>query len=355
LLDLGRSAIQVALLGAEIPPGKEVIIPSFACIGVIMPVIQAGLSPVLADVDDDFNLSFSAVQEVYSPDTAAVILPHLSGAWAKDAERIIEWAKHNNVFVIEDISQAMGLHKNGKMAGTLGDVGIFSIGAGKPLLGPNGGGIITSNARLNTKLKALDLPTVPREIVENRNRSFLGRYSSRFSLRKRGCLQVTDYIVSMLSLFKKSRLETNHSDPFEPWRFTPSSMPEEWAFFGNVALNRFNKDLDEIRKNALLVHESLTYLENRIHLPGGTDNTFAKFLIWGSDSSVLQRLRNSLFASGVMIEPSYVPLHLREPFSKFRRGSMKNVERQWQGAFSIPVWPGIDTKRVCRAVSRMNL
>jgi selenocysteine lyase/cysteine desulfurase len=167
LTSSGRAAILLALRSAKLPPGSEVVLPSFACTGVIAPVLQAGLRPVLVDVDAHLNVVADSIAGAEGPDVRAVIIPHLGGAWARSTPSIVQWARSRDIFVIEDAAQAEGLHINGTPAGTSGDVGVFSTGAGKMLFGPGGGWLLVKDRDL---ADALDKRLMPAPSVSERER-----------------------------------------------------------------------------------------------------------------------------------------------------------------------------------------
>ena len=177
-VNLGRSAIQIALEAFDFPKGAEVILPAFACGGVCVPVIKAGLTPVFTDIDRDFNIKAKSVYENLSPQTKAVIVPHLSGKWNQDMVRILDIARDNGMKVIEDTCQAFGLEYENKWAGTFGDVGIFSFGQGKQLFVPNGGMLITNNKKVIDYCEHRALAPENQFEYRRKLRSFLWNYNT---------------------------------------------------------------------------------------------------------------------------------------------------------------------------------
>ena len=63
--------------------------------------------------------------------TKAIILTHLYGC--HDDLEIIDWARENNIYIIDDAAQAMFSYQNGKPVGSLGDIGIFKFWGTKPI------------------------------------------------------------------------------------------------------------------------------------------------------------------------------------------------------------------------------
>src|SRR5207248_8617062 len=83
--------------------------------------------------------------------TLCVVAHHLFGI-ASAIDRIHERCCRAGAFVVEDAAQAMGVEMNGRKLGTLGDVGIFSLGRGKNITCGSGGIIVTSNGRIGAAL-----------------------------------------------------------------------------------------------------------------------------------------------------------------------------------------------------------
>src|SRR5687767_7869006 len=73
-VNLGRTAIYLALTAAHLPKDSEVLLSTFCCTGLIMPVVKAGLRPVFVDVDDEFNVRLESILEVTSPKVSAIIV-----------------------------------------------------------------------------------------------------------------------------------------------------------------------------------------------------------------------------------------------------------------------------------------
>jgi dTDP-4-amino-4,6-dideoxygalactose transaminase len=342
-LNLGRSAIQLALESFNFPPQSEVIIPSFSCVGVIMPVIQAGLDPVLADVDRQFNLKVESVVQALSPATRAIILPHLSGKLAHDTEPILKVAARHGLKVIEDASQAFGLQCQGTWSGMLGDVGIFSFGLGKNLFGPGGGMLITNDDKVISYCQSRTLGKENPNFVRRRVADFV--YSYQFPrLKFWGC-----YALKMIQWNWKSPPEDNilKRFTFPVYRISDIEAALAWC-----QMHRYKEIIERRRSNAEALLASGALALTGLDLPEPNDHIFTKFLIsTDKERGRAMDLREWLHASGIETELSYTPLHLRPAFSSFRRTSLPETEKRWMGAFSIPVNPRLSLKEVSRIIS----
>ena len=102
-------------------------------------------SPVLADVDPgSFNLDPRALEHAITPRTRAIIPVHLHGRLA-EMEAVLAVARRHGIPVIEDAAQAHGAERDGRRAGTFGEIGCFSFYPGKNLGACGEGGAIVTN------------------------------------------------------------------------------------------------------------------------------------------------------------------------------------------------------------------
>ncbi|MGB1211188.1 MAG: DegT/DnrJ/EryC1/StrS family aminotransferase [Lacinutrix venerupis] len=146
----GTDALQIAMMGLGLKPGDEVITVDFTFAATVEVIALLNLTPVLVDVNpDDFNIDIEAVKRAITPKTKAIVPVHLFGQCA-NMDAIMEIAKQNNLFVIEDNAQAIGAkYTNSKgekhMSGTIGHVASTSFFPSKNLGCYGDGGAIFTN------------------------------------------------------------------------------------------------------------------------------------------------------------------------------------------------------------------
>ena len=157
----GTDALQIALMVLGLKPGDEVITPTFTFIATAEVVALLGLTPVLVDVDfDTFNISIDALRKAITPKTRAIIPVHLFGQNA-DMEAILQIARENNLYVVEDACQSIGAtyaFSDGEKAfsGCMGDIGCTSFFPSKNLgCFGDGGAILTNDDALAFKMRAI--------------------------------------------------------------------------------------------------------------------------------------------------------------------------------------------------------
>jgi dTDP-4-amino-4,6-dideoxygalactose transaminase len=146
----GTDALQIAMMALDLKPGDEIITPSFTYIATTEVVALLGLKPVFVDVDPiSFCMDIESLKKAITPKTKLIVPVHLYGH-AAPMEEIMEIAKANNLFVIEDNAQAIGCDytfSNGvtKKTGTIGHIGATSFYPSKNLGAFGDGGALCTN------------------------------------------------------------------------------------------------------------------------------------------------------------------------------------------------------------------
>ncbi|MES2209906.1 MAG: aminotransferase class I/II-fold pyridoxal phosphate-dependent enzyme [Chloroflexota bacterium] len=131
----------IAALSTLVEPGTEVILPGYTYLATWQSVRWAGLTPVIADVDDQGLLDPAAVAAALTPRTGAILPVHLAGRPAPiHALRMI--ADRAGVPIIADAAHAAGARTASGPVGRDGDAEVFSIGATKQV-GAGEGGLVT--------------------------------------------------------------------------------------------------------------------------------------------------------------------------------------------------------------------
>ena len=124
--------------------GDEILVPSHTAFASIEPMIHFGAKPVFIDVDDTYCLDAELLEASITPRTVGILPVHLYGHPA-NLDRILEIARHHNLWVIEDCAQAHGAQFREKRVGSMGVAGAFSFFPSKNLTVMGDGGCITTN------------------------------------------------------------------------------------------------------------------------------------------------------------------------------------------------------------------
>lgn len=141
----GTVALDIALKCLGVGPGDEVIVTPRTFIASVSCVVNAGATPVFADLDlESGNLTADTIDRVLSERTRAVICVHLAG-WPCDMDPIMKLATQHNFKVIEDCAQAHGAKYKGRSVGTIGHIGAWSFCQDKIISTGGEGGMVTTN------------------------------------------------------------------------------------------------------------------------------------------------------------------------------------------------------------------
>src|SRR6056300_1409224 len=151
----GTDALQIALMSLDLKPGDEIITSDFTFAATVEVIALLRLKPVLVDIDEDtFNIDCDEIIKAITPKTKAIIPVHLFGQVA-NMNKVMEIAKANNLFVVEDNAQAIGaIYNSNKKSGTIGHLGTTSFFPSKNLgCFGDGGAIFTNDDNLADKIR----------------------------------------------------------------------------------------------------------------------------------------------------------------------------------------------------------
>jgi len=144
----GTAAIHVALGVCGVTAGDEVITSPITDMGTVIGILYQNAIPVFADLDPhSYNLDPASVEAKITNKTKAIVVVHLTGGPA-DMDPIMEIAKKHHLKVIEDCAQSYLATYKGKLLGTIGDVGCFSLNDFKQISAGDGGLLITNNQEM---------------------------------------------------------------------------------------------------------------------------------------------------------------------------------------------------------------
>ncbi|MBN1541867.1 DegT/DnrJ/EryC1/StrS family aminotransferase [candidate division KSB1 bacterium] len=144
-LNSGTTALQIALVAADVMPGTEVICPAYTFIATASAIVDVGCIPVFVDVDPNtFNIDPEKIRQAITDRTSAIMPVHFAGR-PFDVDAVLQIARDHGLKVIEDAAQAWGASWNGKPVGALGDAGCFSFQSSKNINCGEGGIILTND------------------------------------------------------------------------------------------------------------------------------------------------------------------------------------------------------------------
>jgi dTDP-4-amino-4,6-dideoxygalactose transaminase len=151
------SGLMLVLHWLGIGKGDEVIIPAYTYCATALAVIHVGATPVMVDVEDDFNISVQKAEAAITSKTKAIMPVDFAG-WPCDYDALFEVVNDSairtkfeakgevqqqlgRIAIIADAAHSFGAEYKGKRSGSLADITVFSFHAVKNLTTAEGGAI----------------------------------------------------------------------------------------------------------------------------------------------------------------------------------------------------------------------
>ena len=167
MLDSGSNSLYLAVRLLALPPGSEVILPSFTWVACAQAVLLCGCRPVFCDVDlQTQNVTAATIAPHLGPRTGAIMVVHYAGK-PVDMAPILAFGRP----VIEDAAHAVDSTWQGTACGAIGDIGIYSFDAVKNLASPEGGGITVRDPTLFERARSLRYCGIDRSGFASASRS----------------------------------------------------------------------------------------------------------------------------------------------------------------------------------------
>lgn len=154
-MNSATSALYAAVGATGAGPGDEVIVSPYTMAASATAALVYGAIPVFADIDPNtFCLSMDTIRARVTERTKAIIVVDIFG-YPVAFEPIMAFARERGIVVIEDAAQAPGARRGGRWAGTLADIGVFSLNYHKTIHTGEGGVAVTDDDRLAERLQLI--------------------------------------------------------------------------------------------------------------------------------------------------------------------------------------------------------
>ncbi len=317
----GSDALLIALMALEITAGHEVITTPFTFFATGGAIARVGATPAFCDIDPDtYNLDPKSVENYiekncdikdgklinrHTGNEVKAIMPvHLFGQ-ATHMEEIMRIAAKFDLHVVEDAAQAIGAKtKEGKTAGTIGDIGCYSFFPSKNLGAfGDGGMVVTNNDELAERLRIL-------RVHGGKPKYYHAFIGGNFRL---DALQAAVLEVKLKHL-------------------------DEWTKARQKNAQKYNELLSSIKTIKTPTEIS------------GTHHIYNQYTIAAVDHSLdRNHIREQLTENNIGVEVYYpVPLHLQECFNYLghARGDIPVAERAAKDVFSIPIHPELSDDEI---------
>jgi perosamine synthetase len=318
------AALHLSLKALGIGKDDQVIVPDLTFVATANAVLMTGAIPIMADVNlDDFNINIESIKKNITKKTRAIIPVHFAGNPC-NMNKIMEIAKKNNLYVVEDCAHALGSFYKNKHVGTFGHMGCFSFYPTKNITTLEGGMVITK--------------------------------SKKFA----------NYITTSRNHGITKTLQERYANGF-PWDYDVSEagynyrMDEIRAVLGIKQLNRIKK-INQNRRNAVKYYtKKLSDIEgiepqNILNIE---ENSCHLYII-KIDNDKFGINRNSVFKKllkrGIQTSVHYKPLHKFSIFKNIKiYDNLKNSTLLYDQILSLPLYTGIGTKEQKIVIKELEL
>ncbi|MDD3647664.1 MAG: aminotransferase class I/II-fold pyridoxal phosphate-dependent enzyme [Candidatus Dojkabacteria bacterium] len=263
LYESARTGLFFLLKELGIGGGDEVIVQAFTCVASVNPIKWTGAKPRYVDIDTGtFNIDINDLQNKINSKTKAILVQHTFG-YPAEIDKILEFAKSNDLYVIEDCAHTIGGEYQGKILGSFGDGAIFSLGRDKGISASFGGVVVVKRKLLGQKLigqeRFLSFPAkswVRRQLAYTVTSYLTRKYYNSFVIGK--LIHQSSFGLKFVNRSTELVEKVKGSFPTHAKCRIPSAL-------ARVALNQLQK-LDKL--NSVRVEFSKYYQHNLRRIPG---------------------------------------------------------------------------------------
>lgn len=315
-------AMHMALMALGIGPGDEVITTPMTFIATAAAILEAGATPVLAEVEPDTgNIDAEAVEAAVTPRTKAILPVHLYGLLC-DMRALRRIGDKYKLAIIEDAAHCVEGVRDGVQPGGLSDVACFSFYATKNLTCGEGGALVTDRDDLLEPLRMLRLHGMTKSAADRHREGY-----QHWDMKVLGWKYNMDNIQAAMLMPQLSRLDRKLVDR------------ERLA-------RRYNERLGQL---------------NWLQIPAvPEDAVHARHLypIW-VDAPLRDKMVKGLHERGIQTVVNYRAIHqmsyLRERLG-YKDGTFPIAESIGDRALSLPFYPGMPDEYVdivCEAIEEI--
>jgi len=175
-LNSATAGLHTALLSLELQPGDEVITTPLTFVATLNTIVQAGGTPVLADIDPNtLNISVEHVKKSITNRTRAIVPVHFAGL-PVDLDPLYELAKTHQLHIVEDAAHAIGAHYKNKVIGSFGHTQVFSFHPNKNMTTGEGGCVVTRDDDMAHQISVLRFHGISRAAFDRFSKSGTQHY-----------------------------------------------------------------------------------------------------------------------------------------------------------------------------------
>ena len=319
MLNSGSNSLLLAVKLLGLPPGSEIIIPSFTWIACGHAAVLSGLKPVFCDVDlFTQNVTRELIEPHVTERTKAIMVVHYAGKPAK-----LDPIMKLDLPVIEDAAHAIDSKIGERYCGTVGDIGIYSFDAVKNLSIGEAGGLTSIHPEVTKKARMLRYCGI-------------GQSAMQKSLQKDGKREGRWWEYDIIDFF-------------------PKVIPDDIG--ASIGLAQLRK-LDTHQKYRkwiwdLYVRElsGLEWLELPVDAEPGEQHSYFTFLIRLKNDK-RDALAKYLFENGIYTSLRFHPLHLNKIYGS--EAKLPNCELLNETALNIPLHPNLTEADIAKIIDTVK-
>lgn len=292
----GTSGLHLAMLAANIGRGNEVLAPTLTFIAAVNPIRYANAEPVFIGCDDSLCICPIAarkfceecctftqgklINNTTKAHVKALLVVHVFGNMA-DMVQLVKLCKDYNLILIEDATEALGTKYtsgefSGKMAGTIGDIGVYSFNGNKLITCGSGGALVSNHPEwaarakhLSTQAKADELHFIHDEVGYNYR---LTNVQAALGLAQ--LEQIEAFIAHKHLIYDTYFNALNNVNGFKILGFRDDIRSNKWFFSllvtdAGIERDSVMKQLSEQRIQTrpiwALIHEQADYPRNEVY------------------------------------------------------------------------------------------
>tara|TARA_B100001029_G_C15002555_1_gene419025 strand:- start:55 stop:1182 length:1128 start_codon:yes stop_codon:yes gene_type:complete len=310
----GTDALLISLKTLNLRSGDEVITAANTAIPTISAIINAGGTPKLVDIGEDYLIDVNKIEKEITRKTKAIIPVHLYGQMC-EMNMIKKIAKKNNLVIIEDCAQSQGAKYKNQFAGTIGKFGCFSFYPTK-ILGAygDGGFILTNDNKAFKQIKRLRFYGI--ETIEK------NKFKNKYYANENGYNSRLDEVQASILNFKLKKIDN----------FINKRRMLAKYYLKNLNLNKISIPKENF--NCKHVYHLFT-----IYHPKG--------------NYIIEKLKKNKIQTR-KIYP--YPIHKMKAYSKIikNKNKLKNSEKKSKGIICLPLYPELTKREIIKVCNSFN-
>lgn len=313
-------ALEMAMLLIDIKEGDEIIVPSYTFVSTVNAIVLRGAIPVFVDIrEDTLNMDERELPGLITERTRAILPVHYAGV-SCEMDTIMEIARENNLWVIEDAAQGVNAKYNGRYLGTIGHIGCYSFHETKNYSMGEGGAILINDDQF------IEQAEIIREKGTNRSKFYRGQIDKYSWVDVGSSYLPSDVNAAML------KVQFQHLEDIQRKR--------------NKIFNTYNrglKILEDLGKIRLPV------------IPENCEPNSHLFYLLTSSHKERAALISFLKEQGILAVFHYVPLHSSAYAKKnFGRVSLQITEDLSSRLLRLPMYYALQIEEVNKIISAVK-